>query len=122
MKWPDGTRCDKTGRPRETEIQMHCSMTTNDQIYLVKELAICQYVLIIHSPHLCSLPGFKVEEVDVDREQEGKPRLSFRIRVEHQSGTSLSRERREDNPGAKGLNGSYPQKSVKVKNELEPTR
>jgi protein OS-9 len=41
-------------------------MTTNDQIYLIKELAICQYVLIIHSPHLCSLPGFRPEKVDVE--------------------------------------------------------
>lgn len=66
QKWSDGTRCDKSGRPRETEVQIHCSMTTNDQIYLIKELAICQYVLIIHSPHLCSLPGFRPERVDVD--------------------------------------------------------
>jgi protein OS-9 len=41
-------------------------MTTNDMIYLIKELAICQYVLVIHSPHLCSLPGFKAEKVDVE--------------------------------------------------------
>jgi protein OS-9 len=34
-------------------------MTTTDVIYLVKEMAICQYVLIIHSPHLCGLPGFR---------------------------------------------------------------
>lgn len=58
--------CDKTGRPRETEVQIHCSMTTNDIIYMIKELAICQYVLIIHSPHLCSLPGFKAEHADVE--------------------------------------------------------
>ena len=41
-------------------------MTTSDMIYMVKEMAICQYVLIVHSPHLCSLPGFKAENVDVD--------------------------------------------------------
>ncbi len=40
-------------------------MTTSDTIYMVKELAICQYVLIIHSPHLCSLPGFKAVNVEV---------------------------------------------------------
>ena len=41
-------------------------MTTTDVIYLVKEMAICSYVVIIHSPHLCSLPGFRTPQVDVD--------------------------------------------------------
>ena len=61
QRWSDGTRCDKTGRPRETEVQIHCSMTSGDTIYMIKELAICQYVLVVHSPHLCSLPGFSAE-------------------------------------------------------------
>lgn len=29
-------------------------------------MAICQYILIVHSPHLCSLPGFRPEQVDVE--------------------------------------------------------
>lgn len=66
QRWSDGTTCDKTGQPRETEIQIHCSMTTNDMIYTIKELALCSYVLIIHSPHLCSLPGFKANHIDVE--------------------------------------------------------
>lgn len=41
-------------------------MTTTDVIYLVKEMAICQYVMIIHSPHLCSLPGFRAPHADVE--------------------------------------------------------
>ena len=41
-------------------------MTTTDTIYLVKEMAICQYVIVIHSPHLCSLPGFRAPHADVD--------------------------------------------------------
>jgi protein OS-9 len=61
QRMSSGTMCDKTGRPRETEIQFHCSMTHSDSIYLVKELATCSYVLVIHSPHLCELPGFKPE-------------------------------------------------------------
>lgn len=65
QRWSDGTTCDKTGRPREVEVQIHCSMTTTDIIYLVKEMAICQYVVIIHSPHLCGLPGFRAPHADV---------------------------------------------------------
>ena len=41
-------------------------MTSTDSIYLIKELAICSYVMIIHSPHLCSLPGFRAPQVDVE--------------------------------------------------------
>jgi protein OS-9 len=41
-------------------------MTTTDIIYMVKELAICSYVLILHSPHLCSLPGFRAEHKAVE--------------------------------------------------------
>ena len=66
QKWSDGTMCDKTGRPREVEVQFHCSMTGTDTIYLVKEMAICQYVVIIHSPHLCGLPGFRAPHADVE--------------------------------------------------------
>lgn len=59
QRWSDGTKCDKTGRPREIEIQVHCSMASADMIYMVKEVRTCQYVMVIHSPHLCSLPGFR---------------------------------------------------------------
>ncbi|WVF69689.1 hypothetical protein IAT40_004468 [Kwoniella sp. CBS 6097] len=63
QRWSYGTRCDKTGRPREVEVQIHCSMTTGDMIYMIKELSICQYVVIIHSPYLCGLPGFKSRDL-----------------------------------------------------------
>lgn len=66
QRWSDGTRCDKTGRPREIEVQVHCSMTSGDMIYMIKEVAICQYVMIIHSPHLCGLPGFKTHDAEVE--------------------------------------------------------
>lgn len=66
QRWSDGTRCDKTNRPREIEVQVHCSMTTTDTIYLIKELSICNYVMIIHTPHLCGLPGFRADHSPVD--------------------------------------------------------
>ncbi|KAG8936571.1 Protein OS-9 [Tulasnella sp. 418] len=58
-KWLDGTVCDKTGRPREIEIQFHCGMTTTDAIQFIKETSLCKYLLVIHSPRLCGEPGFK---------------------------------------------------------------
>ncbi|KAG8906265.1 Protein OS-9 [Tulasnella sp. 403] len=56
--WTDGTTCDKTGRPREVEIQFHCSMTTPDQIQFLKETSVCQYLMVIQTPRLCGEPGF----------------------------------------------------------------
>lgn len=64
QRWTDGTKCDKTGKPREVEVQVHCSMTSTDVLYMVKEITTCQYVVVIHSPHLCSLPGFRPSSSD----------------------------------------------------------
>ncbi|KAF8498336.1 hypothetical protein JB92DRAFT_3084589 [Gautieria morchelliformis] len=59
QRWSDGTVCDKTGRPREIEVQFHCSMTVPDMVLFVKETRTCEYVLVIHTPRLCGEPGFK---------------------------------------------------------------
>jgi len=66
QRWQDGTKCELNGKPREIEVQIHCSMTTTDSIYLIKETSICNYVMIIHSPHLCGLPGFRADHSDVE--------------------------------------------------------
>jgi protein OS-9 len=66
QRWQDGTTCELNGKPREIEVQIHCSMTTTDSIYLIKETSICNYVMIIHSPHLCGLPGFRADHSDVE--------------------------------------------------------
>ncbi|KAJ6596804.1 hypothetical protein DFH09DRAFT_1132769 [Mycena vulgaris] len=58
QRWGDGTICDKTGKPREVEVQFHCSMTTTDTIVFVKEAKTCSYVLVVHTPRLCGEPGF----------------------------------------------------------------
>ncbi|KAH6918672.1 hypothetical protein BKA70DRAFT_1247884 [Coprinopsis sp. MPI-PUGE-AT-0042] len=59
QRWGDGTICDKTGKPREVEVQFHCSMVMTDHILFVKETKTCSYVLVIHTPRLCGEPGFK---------------------------------------------------------------
>lgn len=59
QRWGEGTICDKTGRNREIEVQFHCSTTTTDTIMFVKETSTCKYSLVIHTPRLCSEPGFK---------------------------------------------------------------
>ncbi|KAG6903208.1 hypothetical protein C0995_002751 [Termitomyces sp. Mi166 len=59
QRWSDGTLCDKTHKPREVEVQFHCSMTMTDTILFVKEAKTCSYVLVINTPRLCGEPGFK---------------------------------------------------------------
>ncbi|KAF8969992.1 hypothetical protein BDZ97DRAFT_1915088 [Flammula alnicola] len=59
QRWADGTTCDKTGNPREVEVQFHCSMEMTDHVLFVKETKTCSYVLVVHTPRLCGEPGFK---------------------------------------------------------------
>ncbi|KAI5980506.1 hypothetical protein EDC04DRAFT_2917905 [Pisolithus marmoratus] len=59
QRWGDGTFCDKTGKPREVEVQFHCSMTMTDSILFVREAKTCSYVLVVQTPRLCGEPGFK---------------------------------------------------------------
>ncbi|KAJ7685098.1 hypothetical protein DFH06DRAFT_1157432 [Mycena polygramma] len=62
QRWGDGTTCDKTGKPREVEVQFHCSMATTDTIAFVKEARTCAYVLVVHTPRLCGEPGFMTKD------------------------------------------------------------
>ncbi|EAU88459.2 hypothetical protein CC1G_11931 [Coprinopsis cinerea okayama7 len=41
QRWGDGSICDKTGKPREVEVQFHCSMVMTDHILFVKETKTC---------------------------------------------------------------------------------
>ncbi|KDN49342.1 hypothetical protein RSAG8_02044, partial [Rhizoctonia solani AG-8 WAC10335] len=65
QRWGDGTQCDKTGRKRQIEIQFHCSMSSVDQIMFVKEVSVCSYLIVIHTPRICSEPGFKSQRDSV---------------------------------------------------------
>ncbi|GAA5936038.1 Yos9p [Sporobolomyces koalae] len=56
--YESGTICDKTGLPRTVEVQFHCNTQTIDRIALIRETSICRYVLLIHTPRLCSEPLF----------------------------------------------------------------
>lgn len=76
QKWDGGTLCDKTGAPRQVEIQYHCNTETTDRIALVREVAICQYVMLIHTPRLCTEPLFlegRTDEQDPENVIECRP-------------------------------------------------
>ncbi|BGP46559.1 Protein OS-9 [Rhodotorula kratochvilovae] len=51
--WDSGTICDKTGLPREVEVQFHCDTQTIDRIAHIRETSICHYVMLVYTPRLC---------------------------------------------------------------------
>lgn len=75
QSWAGGTMCDKTGVERRVEVQVsskcgsdttwsdpyfqfHCNSQASDRIFLIRETAICEYVMVVHTPRLCGEPIF----------------------------------------------------------------
>ncbi|XP_066371768.1 protein OS-9 homolog isoform X1 [Miscanthus floridulus] len=59
--YTNGTVCDLTEIPRETEVRFVCSGPTV-LISSVKEISSCKYVVTIQSPMLCKNPLFQQEK------------------------------------------------------------
>lgn len=78
----DGTECDLTGRDRRIEVQFHCNPASPDHIHLIRETAICAYLMVIHTPRLCNDVAFMPQQLDrpnpiacqeiVGKEEEGE--------------------------------------------------
>lgn len=65
-----GSRCDRTGLPREVDVKLTCSglgsmSPTAVSMYLL-EPKTCQYILVFESPMVCMLMGFVDEYGLVD--------------------------------------------------------
>ncbi|KAH8915396.1 hypothetical protein BT69DRAFT_887763 [Atractiella rhizophila] len=58
--WTSGTICDMTSRPRRVQVEYHCSSSAPlvDRIVLIRELAICEYSIVVHTPKLCKEQAF----------------------------------------------------------------
>jgi protein OS-9 len=59
-QYTNGTLCDLTNRPRETEVRFVCS-EPRAMISSITELSTCKYALTIQSPTLCKHPLFQEE-------------------------------------------------------------
>ncbi|KAH9624414.1 hypothetical protein KSS87_003433 [Heliosperma pusillum] len=59
-QYTNGTACDLTNQPRETEARFVCS-EGNAMISSITELATCKYALTVHSRMLCTHPLFREE-------------------------------------------------------------
>ncbi|KAI9695605.1 MAG: Protein OS-9 [Bogoriella megaspora] len=58
QKLGGGSVCDLTGKDRKVEVQFHCNPNSVDRIGLIKEVAICSYLMVIHTPRLCDDVAF----------------------------------------------------------------
>ena len=54
----NGTLCELTGAPRETEVRIYCALHQPSHVSAIKEVSTCRYVVELHSPALCAHPAF----------------------------------------------------------------
>ncbi|KAM0031083.1 putative mannose-6-phosphate receptor binding domain superfamily, protein OS9 [Helianthus debilis subsp. tardiflorus] len=59
-QYTNGTFCDLTNEPRETEVRFVCS-EPRAMISSITELSTCKYAITIHCPTLCKHPLFQEE-------------------------------------------------------------
>lgn len=59
-RYTNGTTCDLTNEPRETEVRFVCS-EPRAMISSITELSTCKYALTVQSPMLCKHPLFQEE-------------------------------------------------------------
>jgi len=60
MSMSDGTVCDLSGQPRQTNVLYVCYPQRKHNVFSVKETSICQYEVIILSSFLCTHPWYKL--------------------------------------------------------------
>ncbi|KAK1323052.1 hypothetical protein QJS10_CPA02g01172 [Acorus calamus] len=61
-QFTNGTTCDLTSQPRETEVRFVCSEPPTVMISSIKEIATCKYAVTIQCPMLCKHPMFQEEK------------------------------------------------------------
>ncbi|XP_058753438.1 protein OS-9 homolog [Vicia villosa] len=59
-QYTNGTICDLTNKPRETEVRFVCS-EPRAMISSITEISTCKYALTVHVPMLCKHPLFQEE-------------------------------------------------------------
>eukprot|EP00250_Pteridium_aquilinum_P022967 c25969_g1_i1 orf=514-1389(-) len=59
--YTNGTLCDLTSEPRETEVRFICSDTGSNMISSITEVSTCKYTLTFNAPVLCKHPSFQEE-------------------------------------------------------------
>ncbi|KAL9314463.1 hypothetical protein ACSQ67_019915 [Phaseolus vulgaris] len=86
-QYTNGTMCDLTNRPRETEVRFVCS-EPRTMISSITEISTCKYALTVQCPTLCKHPLFQ-EEIPVwhtiDCNMLPKKHVDAEVRQENQN-------------------------------------
>lgn len=64
MEMTDGSHCDLNDKPRSIRVLYVCYQSGKQEIYSIKETAICEYETIVLTPLLCSHPDYKPQETE----------------------------------------------------------
>lgn len=70
-----GSRCDKTGLPREVDVKLTCSggglgsLNPNAVSMYLLEPKTCQYILVFEAPIVCALTGYTDEYGLIDEDK-----------------------------------------------------
>jgi len=96
MNMSDGTVCDLSGRPRQTNVLYVCYPQSKHNVFSVKETSTCQYEVIILTSYLCSHPWYKPpnsDELNIDCLPVGdSSRKPHNLKVLQSDSTKLKRQ------------------------------
>uniref|UniRef100_A0A7S0L7E7 MRH domain-containing protein n=1 Tax=Coccolithus braarudii TaxID=221442 RepID=A0A7S0L7E7_9EUKA len=68
QQYGNGTACDVTGKPRETEVRLQCAQNEPSHLASIEEVSTCRYVVQFRTALLCPHPEFDVQKKDDDVE------------------------------------------------------
>ncbi|XP_072263351.1 protein OS-9 isoform X2 [Pyxicephalus adspersus] len=79
----NGSRCDLTGKTRETEVRFVCEEGSGDYIARVDEPQSCAYVLTVHTTRICNHPFLRSPSTGTPQSIRCHPALSPEQYVEY---------------------------------------
>lgn len=65
QQYDDGTHCDVSMQPRQTEVRIQCG-SEYFEVSSIKEVKTCQYIVFVTSIHVCEHPSLKqIEQPEI---------------------------------------------------------
>mmetsp|Transcript_43476 Transcript_43476/g.90698 ORF Transcript_43476/g.90698 Transcript_43476/m.90698 type:complete len:460 (-) Transcript_43476:346-1725(-) len=62
QSYGNGTHCDVTGSPRESEVRFQCAVNEPSHLASIEEVSTCRYVVQFRTSLLCPHPAFDAEK------------------------------------------------------------
>ncbi|KAI9088310.1 hypothetical protein DFS34DRAFT_640733 [Phlyctochytrium arcticum] len=90
LRWHRGTLCEVTGKARHIEVQFHCC--NEEHVASVREIAVCNYVMVVHTHRVCELEWFQAAPW-VQKRNKQMDSITCRVVVGDQEVDKLKAER-----------------------------